>query len=161
MIYSKTNTFNYWLSPLVILLFIGIGAFVILQKHQLSKQDVIVISIFEFIFLFQHGILFWINSKSITINTIEKTIAFSHLFVKNKSVYNFIDIEGYIDVIQKPLRGRPFRELYLVKHDKNIQKISSSIYSNFNELENGLKGIKYLGMRKQSYFEKFKVLFWQ
>jgi len=47
----------------------------------------------------------------------------------------------------------------LVKNEKFVQKISSFIYSNIDEIEIGLKDLKYLGRKEDTYIQRYKILF--
>jgi hypothetical protein len=103
----------------------------------------------------------WVNAKSITINTIDRTITVTHFFTRHKTTYNLNDIDGYVIVIEVPYRGKPFSVIYLVKDEKFIQRIPSRIYSNFDEIKEGLKAAKYLGEKDFSIFKRLKILFGQ
>jgi hypothetical protein len=59
-------------------------------------------------------------------------------------LYGFAEIDGYMGKIKKPARGRPYRVLNLIQNGKTIEKISGFIYSNIDQIENGLKDLKYI-----------------
>jgi hypothetical protein len=157
MIKSKIKTLGFWITPMFMVFFIGIFIFIFfsdpLEKDRGICSGVIITLLSLNIFQL------WVTLKSIKINTIDRTIIFSHLFTGRITTYNFSDIDGYVDVIEQPAQGRPFRILYLVKEERFVQKISGFIYSNLNEIEDGLKATKYLGRKEYSYRKDLKALF--
>lgn len=132
LIKAKNNTLGYWVSPLMAILIVGMSLF-ILSAGPVGK-DKVVVSIYLSVMLLLLIPQIWITSKSITINTSERTIIIKHFFTGHQVIYHFTDIDGYVDMLQPP-RGRSFRVLFLVKDEKFIQKISSLIYSNIEEIE--------------------------
>jgi hypothetical protein len=55
----------------------------------------------------------------------------------------------------------PFRVINLVKEEKFIQKISSHIYSNIDEIKEGSKTTEYFGEKDFSILKRLKILFGQ
>jgi hypothetical protein len=97
-------------------------------------------------------------SRQIMINTSEGTIIFKHFFTRKRVFYHLADFDSYIDIIEERPRGGPFRVLYLIKDETIIQIIPSSIYSNIDEIEGGLKPTKYIGQQEFSWFKRVKIL---
>jgi hypothetical protein len=159
MIRSKIKTIGFWMTPIMITFVIGI--FIPSFFNEPTKKDKIIFSIWAVVMLSLMIPQLWSSSKLLIINTIDKTISFTHFFTRQKTVYNFTDIDGYVDIIIEPARGRPFRVLYLVTDEKFIQKISSFIYSNIDEIEQGLKATKYLGKQDFSFLKQFRIFLGQ
>lgn len=53
------------------------------------------------------------------------------------------------------------KNIYLVKNGIFVKKISSFIYSNFSEIEEGLVSLKNRGEIKYSYWNSFKIFIGQ
>jgi hypothetical protein len=118
--------------------------------YNASSKEQIIISIVGIIFLILSFSQLIVTSKSIEINTINKTIKIRHLIFRYTKLYGFAEIDGYMNKIEKPARGRPFRALYLIQNGKSIEKISGFIYSNIDQIENGLKDLKFINEIKAS-----------
>ncbi len=156
MIKGKINTFGFWLYPIMIVFYFGLFIFMLLINE--SQKDFIISSIFCFFWIAISFPIFWKN-KLITIDTSNSKIIFTQVITRQNEIYNFNEIEGYVDVIKKPSRGKSFRVLYLMQNKKIIKKISAFTFSNLDELESGLKPIKYFGRINDSYSLRFKTLF--
>ena len=104
------------------------------------------------------GSQIWRDGKFITIDTFSKTITFSNFFTRRKKTYEFKSFDGFIDMYQRS-NGGSYRVVYLVKDKKYIEKISSFIYSNLDELQDGLTPIEYLGRQDYNISKSIKVLF--
>lgn len=159
MIRSTTKTMGFWMTPIMIILVIGL--FIPSFLNDPIKKDKLIISIWALIMLSLMIPQLWSNSKLFIFNTIDKTITFTHFLTRQKPVYNFTDIDGYVDLIAQPARGRPFSVLYLVKDEKLIEKISSFIYSTIDEIEQGLKATKYLGKQEFSFLKQLRIFLGQ
>jgi hypothetical protein len=145
---------------MILLLILVAG--VTLSQNDLGQQPLAVIGIILFTFYFiVFCTRFWTNSRLITINLFEKKITYTHFFTRRKVTYLFEDLEGYVEVIQAPARGNRFRMIYLVQDKKYIDEISSFAYSNYDELKEGLKKLKYLGQQEHSYLDYLKILIGQ
>jgi hypothetical protein len=142
MIKSKINTLGYWITPVMILFVSGIITIPYIYKA-INKEQ-IIISIVGTVFLILSFSQLIITSKRIEINTTDKTIKIYHLIFRQTKLYGFAEIDGYMDKIEKPLRGRPYRILYLIQKGKRIEKISGFIYSNIDQIEKGLNDLKYI-----------------
>ncbi len=155
MIKSKTNTFGFWFSIVMTLFSICIGVSQFFQES--GNQSKIIVLIVGVFLTLLFGSQLWRNSKHILIDTIRKTIIFTNFFTKQKTVYSFSDIEGYVDLYQ-PARGGSYRVLYLVKGGKFVEIVSTFIYSNVYEIEKALQPIKYLGLKDFSYLNSIRIL---
>jgi len=139
----------------LILHFIGIEYVPIKKLTQL--QSILLLC-------FYPGIIFLafaqvkINCKMIFIILADKTIAFKNYFTRQTTTYQFHDFEGYIDTVKKSPKG-DFRILYLVKNNKLTHKISGRIYSNIEEIETGLKELKYFGFKELTLIRYIKIFF--
>jgi hypothetical protein len=157
MIKSKINAYRFWITPILIILILGMLIFTLICDH--VEKDRIVVSIWACVFLFLTVTQLFDTYKLIIIDKTDKKISIKHYITRQVKIYNFTDIDGYVDMIEKPARGRPFRVIYLVQNEKFVQKISGFIYSNIEEMEAGLDTIKYLGRKKYSYFKNIRILF--
>jgi len=90
--------------------------------------------------------------KIIEIDMNDGVISVTNFSTRKKRILDLTEVDAYEVVIKTPARGKSYRELRLLKNDKTILKISGQYYSNINELESGLKGIKYLGETERSFF---------
>jgi hypothetical protein len=144
MIKSKTKTIGFWMTPVMTVFFVGLSILTL----KLPEKERLIPQILVLVFLTLSISQLWVSTKLITINTVEQTITFTNFFLQRKLVLDFKDLDGYVDFIEKPARGRPFRVIYLVRNESYVHKISSFIYSNLDEMEAGLKGIQYLGTKE-------------
>ena len=142
MIKSKINSFGYWITPVMILFISVIITLPFIYKASDNEQS--IISIIGIVFLILSFCQLIMTSKSIEINTTNKTIKICHLIFRQPKLYGFAEIDGYMGKIKKPARGRPYRVLNLIQNGKTIEKISGFIYSNIDQIENGLKDLKYI-----------------
>jgi hypothetical protein len=146
MIKSKINTFGYWITPTMIVFISGIITLTFIYgANEKEKIITLIVGILFLILSFSQLIM---TSKSIVIDTTNKTIGISHLILRQTKLYGFKEIDGYRDKIIKPARGRPFRVLYLVQNGKIIEEMSGFIYSNIDQIENGLNDLKYIGKKE-------------
>jgi hypothetical protein len=152
---SRTKTFGFWILILATLFSIGIPIAPFFQESN-DKIKVAALAFGSFLILF-FGSQIWRDSKHILINSIDETITFTNLLTRQKTIYYFKEIEGYIDMYQSSRSGS-YRVLYLVQDNKFVQKISTFIYSNVGEMEGALKPIKYLGQKDFSFLRSIKIL---
>ncbi len=143
MIKSKTNTFGFWITPITMTFFLTFFIFIFF-KYALSERDKVFIAGFSVFFLTLSVLQLWVTFKLVTIDTLQKTITFVQGLTGRKTVYNFNDLDGYISLLKNPARGKPFSVIYLIKEGKRVQEISGYIYSNVDELEEGLSTLKNL-----------------
>lgn len=148
MIKSKINTFGYWITPILILFISGIIMLPFIFKASDMEQNIILIVGTVFLILSFSQLI--MTSKSIEINTTDKIIKINHLIFRQTKLYLFDEIDGYQGKIENPARGKTFRVLYLIQNGKNIEKISGCIYSNIDQIENGLKDLKCIDEIKAS-----------
>ncbi len=154
MIRSRINTYGFWVGPVMLLIISGFSILVLYFGE--DRKDIIpVLSLWIFFIVLLAAPLLY--SILITIDPSEKTINITRFFTRQKIIYKFSDFDGYVTMMVTPARGRPYEVLYLVKNEKFILKISSIVYSNFNDLKNELKGLKYLGNLKFSYGTMLKI----
>jgi hypothetical protein len=158
MIKSKTKTFGFWLC-------VSFIAFIVFQTVYLfskpsSNQEKISILLFCLIITPLFGSKLWKDSKTISINIIEKTISFKNIFTRKTKTYNFSELDGYFEVFQ-PSRGKSYRVLYISKNGIFVEIISSFTYSNLIEIEKGLNQLKFLGHKEFDYIDSLKILFKQ
>ena len=145
------------MTPVIIIIICGI--LIITLINDSSTNDRIYIIAFGFVFLILSLIQLITTAKLIEIDKIKHGISVFNYITRKIKTYDFNDFDCYVDIIEIPHRGKPFRVIYLVKNGVFIQKISSYIYSNIDELEQGLIGLKYNGRLKHSYIDKLKILF--
>lgn len=151
---SKINTFSYWIPPILLSMIIGFSIFGYIYNSQ-NIEDLKVLSIFITIYLLIIS-QFISTSKLYVIDSIKKTIEVTNLITRKRYNFNFNEIDGYIDIIERQARGNPYRVIYLVQNGVIIERISAFIYSNIDEMENEFKNLEYLGRRKFSYFKNYK-----
>jgi len=169
MMQSRHNTFGFWLFT------IGAIFFFLLVVSTISQYyfDTIIIKIelrdtkdlFWQITLALVGLLImisilWCNVKIIIIENYNKTISIKNLFIRTTKVYNFQELDGYIDTIVRHGRGfTSYKSLALIKDKKIIRKIDSFYYSNVHEMQTELKELKYLGFVKLDLIKSIKTIF--
>jgi hypothetical protein len=158
MVKSRTNTFGFWMCLGIVLIGIGMIVSPFLQESTDSKK--IVSIIFGLFFTLFIGSQLWREAKIIYVNSFDKTITFVNFFTRQTTIYDFENIEGYVDLFE-PARGGSNRVLYIVKDKKFVEKISTRIYSNVKEIQQELKTLKYLGHKRFSYIKSLKILFGQ
>jgi hypothetical protein len=105
MIKAKTNTFGFWLTPIMIVIMVGL--FVRTFFISGSEKDKLISRLFLIFFLVLLIPQLWVTAKLMTINTFGRTISFTHFFTGHRMVYNFSDFDGYVCVVEVPLRERP------------------------------------------------------
>ena len=96
----------------------------------------------------------WDNNK-VLIDTVSKTITLKNRISQKSASFQFDNFEGYI-LIDEPIGGYS-KSLYLVKNKKLVNKFSSFIYSNYEELKSGLDSLPYLGRLKYSMWRSLKI----
>ena len=110
-------------------------------------------------FIFGTFLSFRASSIEINSQDLLKTIVFKNLFTRRTKVYTFQEFEGYITT---KLWHRQFNEnktLCLIKQGRVVKKIDNFIYSNIDELQEGLKDMPYLGFKRMGIANSWKVLF--
>jgi len=127
-------------------------------KNNLTNTQSVIFLIILPIILFMTVVQLKINAKVIYLDFLSKKITFENYFIGKEIVYEFDEIDGYVDTFMKSPRG-DFRVFYLVKNNMLTNKISGRIYSNIEEIEEGLKQLKYLGFHKFSLKWSLKILF--
>ncbi len=116
--------------------------------------DLIACSIFGAV-LSNRACLISINSE----DSFLKTITFKNLFTRHNKTYTFEEFDGYITT---RLWHRQFNEnktICLIKEGRVVKKIDNFFYSNVDELQGGLKDMKYLGFTKMGIVNSWRVLF--
>lgn len=166
MIKSKftfTGLFLIWylfaISPLIVYLYLSAIAH-LLGYSTVSLDNgkawfITVTSSFLIILLFGQ---LKINAKTICIDPLSQTIKITNYFTRFSRVYSFADFDGYVDSLVKSPKG-DFRVLYLVQDKRLTTKIAGRVFRNIDEMENGLKSLKYLGFQKYSLALSFKIFF--
>lgn len=154
MIKSKKNTLFFWITSGVMI----IAIWLLLSGLRTAGSDRQPLLILSSILLVPNLLQLWMASRKIMLNAAEGTITFTHLFTRKRVFYHLTDFDGYVDMIEDRPRGGPFRVLYLVRDGKFIQRIPSSIYSNIDEIEGGLKPTKYIGQQEFSWLKRVKIL---
>lgn len=160
MIKLKPNTFKYWSAYIVFTVILSMYLWLVFAPHGfVTQKEELGVSVYTLIMLSIYGSTLWGTSKVIIINALDKTIISNHLFTKKSIIYNFADFDGYVDMIEKPGRGRPFKSIFLVKNERFILKISEFTYSNLDEVDDELKGLTYLGEQRYSWLTNLKIWF--
>lgn len=90
-------------------------------------------------------LLHFMMPSSIEIN--EDEIIVRKLFGKANRI-QLASFDGYIDKIQR-WQGGPYKLLYLIKEGVKSLEISELFYSNFDEIQEALGSLKYLGKEYQ------------
>jgi hypothetical protein len=170
MIKSRHNTLGFWLFAGGIMFFSFLAVCAITQyyfnltivkvdvhSHRAFNAQLIAFLIACLIF----GTFLSFRASSIEINSqgILKTIAFKNLFTRKTKVFPFQQFDGYITT---KLWHRQFNEnktLCLIKQGRIVKKIDNFIYSNIDELQEGLKHMPYLGFKEMGIVNSWKVLF--
>ena len=166
MIKSRTRTFGFWLMLImtVCMLTLFVSAisqtyldFTIIKMSMPTHKALIFQLTLTSLAALLFGLQVWRDGNFITIDTFSKTITFSNFFTRHKQTNEFNTFDGFIDMYQKS-KGGSYRVIYLVKDRKYIKKISSFIYSNLDELQDGLSPIEYLGQQEYNILKSIKVL---
>jgi hypothetical protein len=156
MIKSKFISFGFCLC--VGMIVIGIWFFLSsFSDARTVQQKYVLYGFVAFVFIF-FGSMLWREAKIILIDCINKTITFTNLFTRVKTINSFDDFDGYIDCYQSA-KGGSYRVIYLVKDKKFVKKISSFYYSNLDEIQNGIAPMKYFGQQDFGLFKSIRVLF--
>ena len=90
------------------------------------------------------------------INICDNKITFQNLLGIKQEI-DFNELDGYITMMQFD-KGGTFEVIYLVKHGKFIGKITSFLYSNYDDMKTHLD-TKYIGDIAFSYLSSLKILF--
>jgi hypothetical protein len=153
---SQFKSFGFWL--MIFLLSVGIifllSAFL---QSRTERQEIVCLSV-GLIYILLFGSQLWRDAKIILIDTFGKTISFTNLFTRQQTFSSFDEFDGFIDTFQSSRDGT-YRVIYLVKDKKFVKKISSFYYSNLDELQDSLVGLKYLGQQNFNIIKSFKILF--
>ncbi len=115
----------------------------------------IVLSLFGLILF---GSVLVSSAKIVIIDTIGGSISFKNMLFRNEIVFAFDELDGYVETIQRDGNSNEYSVIYLVKEAKYVAKVSDFFCSNYNELKQGLGGLKYLGIKKFNIIDSFKVL---
>lgn len=127
-------------------------------KTTLTNTEFIIVLLVYPLLIFIASAQIKMNSSIIYINSSDSKITFKNYFTRYKRVYLLNEFEGYIDTLVISPRGN-FRVFYLVCNNKLTHKMSGRIYSNIEEIEQGLNQLKYLGFRKFSLKWSLNVFF--
>jgi hypothetical protein len=152
---SLGGTMMLYITISLILHSLGIGYVAI---KNLTQLEVLLFLGFYPIVIFLAFAQVKINCKIILIDVADKTIAFKNYFTRQSKIYQINYFDGYLDTLKKSPKG-DFRILYLVKNNKPTHKISGRTYSNIDEIETGLKELKYYGYKKLSLISFIKIFF--
>src|SRR5215213_2488812 len=163
MIKSRHNTFGFWLlaGAMAVFVFLTVCCitkfyfdFTIVEIHIRNQRSFNGWMAITGIALLAFGSILSSRVSSIEIhyeNGHTKTIKFKNLFTGRAKTYFFEEFDGYI---RTKLWHKQFNEnktLCLIKGGRVIRKIDNFFYSNFGELENGLKDMKYLGYKRMGF----------
>ncbi len=92
-----------------------------------------------------------------------KKMEFVNYFTKKHKQIEFNQLDGYVTGRMKNYIGRFPSEknkiIWIVKDGKMIERIDEHYIFNYNELEEELKEMKYLGYQKIRIWKRFKMLF--
>jgi hypothetical protein len=107
------------------------------------------------------GVFLSSRASSIEINSdsVIKTISFKNLFTRRIKIYPFQDFDGYITTKLWHKQGYENKTLCLIKDGRVVRKIDNFLYSNVDELQEGLKDMQYLGFKSMGIVNSWKVLF--
>ncbi len=115
-----------------------------------------LISLFFHLQSFIKSTKIWYTSKQ------DKVVVFKNYFTKKVKTYNFNELDGYVTgrfPIYGPNGPKHFIKMtWIVKNNKMIERIDERYIFNFNELEEELKAMKYLGYQKIRLWKRFKML---
>ena len=111
------------------------------------------------VLLASFGKILW-DANILFIDTYLKTIRFKNRFTQISKSYAFDYFDGYIFTYE-PMKFKYPKNIYLVKNGIFDKKISSFIYSNFSEIEEGLVPLKNRGEIKYSHWNSFKIFIGQ
>ena len=157
----------FWiLLSMIILLWVGelyyvYSRFTNFQRGEIHRDVIIGLVIISGFLLY---ISVWLkkNATIITIDTEKNTISFENIFTKNTKTYFFSDFDGYIETVEKNRKTHvQYKVLYLVKDKITNRKIPGFLYSNIEELQEGLKSLNYLGFKSFGIVKQLKILFRQ
>jgi hypothetical protein len=171
MVKSKHNTFGFWFHVGIIALYIFLTIccitqyyyhFTIMKIHIPNQRSfngwMIINAIACLIFgaiLYSRACLIEINSDS----SFLKTITFKNLFSRQTKTYSFEEFDGYISTRLWHKQFNENKTLCLIKEGRVFRKIDNFFYSNVDELQQGLKEMKYLGFKRMGFRNSWKVLF--
>lgn len=130
----------------------------ILEMGMLVDKDALPLCLIGIIGFSFFCSFLWREANIITIDTIRNIIAFKNIFTRHTDKLSFDGISGYVDTLQRTRRDN-YKVLYLVQDKRYVKKISAAIYKNFDELQDGLSSVKYLGFKKLGLKERFQILF--
>jgi hypothetical protein len=167
--FSLRTKSNFFLLPLIS---IGLGVYLLdnmdwylYHKHILKHQDEIRgrhdlgLMIFSAV-LFLIGIVtviaVFVVSQRVSINTLEQTITFKKIFTGKETAIPFTEIEGCFETTKQNNAGK-FKVILFVNNGFLLGSISSSQYSNFDELRNSLGKLKYLGFIQYNAFDHIRM----
>ncbi len=164
MIKSKFTTLKYIGQVVMTVLFIFLISlfygFFLRKQHpvpvlsELGIAGLLLTVILPVIIIYQ----MIINYRSVIINEDDKTISFK-AFISGKVItYDFSYFDGYIDTVKLTRLGN-VKMLYLVKDDVVKYKLGSNFYENIDELQGGLKQLKYLGFINYTFALSLKIAF--
>jgi hypothetical protein len=105
--------------------------------------------------------IIYLNAVVVTIDNFGKTISFKNMFTNKVKVYQFIELDGYVDTSWRDGYQGNYSIIYFIKDDKRIEKISGYYYSNYKELKASLTPLTYMGEREFHFFKNLKILFKQ
>lgn len=92
-------------------------------------------------------------------NNFLKTISFKNVLTRQVKTYYFEEFDGYITTRLWHKQFNENKTLCLIKEGRVVKKIDNFIYSNVDELQQGLKDMKYLGFKSMGIVNSWKVLF--
>jgi len=106
-----------------------------------------------------YGGIFIKSAKIICVNSNDNSISIKNIITRETKIFSYNFLDGYVDGIQYFGIGLSSNAIYLVKGRKCIAKITSFSCSNYDEIKSGLSGLKYLGNKKFTIIDNWKVLF--
>jgi hypothetical protein len=139
------------------ILFIGIGFMIyVLVSVVFLGGDIIprgslppfgaIIFIIVLLFLLAKIIYAWVRfAFYIKIDADNKAISFRNIITRKTTLYSFNDFDCYLDTLETPGRGNPYKVVYLIKEYKAVKIMSGFYYSNMEELQNAISSIAYIG----------------
>jgi len=109
------------------------------SKHNESDWIFVVVMLSFFVFT----LYILLHDTQVIIVDIDK-ITYKNWLTRKTKQYAFKDLDGFITQNQGGHSG-DYEVIFLTRGSKRFGKISSFYYSNYNELINGLTGLRHLG----------------
>lgn len=145
-------SFDFWVWPVLFVANISYSCCVLSWSNFHDFGLPVILLLISILF----GTVFILGANVTIIDGVNKLVSYTNIVTRKKKIFYYDEIDGYIDTTQSS-KGSDYEVMYLVSKDKYVAKMSSNIYSNYDDLKKGLTDIKHLGYRDFDLIDRSKI----